>query len=71
MMKKSFNIWSYWSRWFISIKVFIEKKYKVYGVKRRSSIINTQRIDDIYKDVNVNSDFTAFLWRFDRCIINF
>ena len=38
----------------------LKKKYKVYGVKRRSSIINTQRIDDIYKDVNVNSDFTAF-----------
>ena len=41
-------------------KLLLKKKYKVYGVKRRSSIINTQRIDDIYKDVNVNSDFTLF-----------
>ena len=29
-------------------KLLLKKKYKVYGVKRRSSIINTQRIDDIY-----------------------
>ena len=41
-------------------KLLLKKKYKVYGVKRRSSIINTQRIDDIYKDVNVSSDFTLF-----------
>ena len=33
-------------------KFLLEKKYYVYGVKRRSSIINTQRIDDIYKDIN-------------------
>ena len=26
-------------------------------VKRRSSIINTQRIDDIYKDINYKSNF--------------
>ena len=57
MKKKSFNIWSYWTRWFISIKIFIKKKYIVYGVKRRSSIINTQRIDDIYKDINSKSNF--------------
>ena len=41
-------------------KLLLRKKYKVYGVKRRSSIINTQRIDDIYKDININSDFTLF-----------
>ena len=33
-------------------KFLLKKNYKVYGVKRRSSIINTQRIDDIYKDIN-------------------
>jgi len=38
-------------------KFLLEKKYKVYGVKRRSSIINTQRVDDIYKDINIKSDF--------------
>ena len=38
-------------------KFLLEKKYYVYGVKRRSSIINTQRIDDIYKDINYKSNF--------------
>ena len=38
-------------------KFLLKKKYKVFGVKRRSSIINTQRIDDIYKDINIKSDF--------------
>ncbi len=38
-------------------KLLLRKKYKVYGVKRRSSIINTLRIDDIYKDINLKSNF--------------
>ena len=38
-------------------KFLLKKKYKVFGVKRRSSIINTQRVDDIYKDINFKSDF--------------
>ena len=41
-------------------KLLLNKKYKVYGVKRRSSIINTQRIDDIYKDINSKSNFTLY-----------
>ena len=36
---------------------FLLKKNFVYGVKRRSSIINTQRVDDIYKDINYKSNF--------------
>ena len=38
-------------------KFLLNKKYKVYGVKRRSSIINTKRIDDIYRDINYKSNF--------------
>ena len=38
-------------------KFLLKKKYSVYGVKRRSSIINTQRVDDIYKDINYKSNF--------------
>ena len=38
-------------------KFLLKKKYYVYGVKRRSSIINTQRVDDIYKDINYKSNF--------------
>ena len=41
-------------------KLLLKKKYKVYGVKRRSSSINTQRVDDIYKDINLKSDFMLF-----------
>ena len=35
-------------------KFLLKKNYVVYGVKRRSSIINTQRIDDIYKDIIIS-----------------
>ena len=31
-------------------KFLLEKGYEVHGIKRRSSLINTQRIDDIYQD---------------------
>ena len=41
-------------------KLLLKKKYKVYGVKRRSSTINTQRVDDIYKDINLKSNFVLF-----------
>ena len=30
--------------------LLLKKKYEVYGVKRRSSSLNTQRIDHIYQD---------------------
>ena len=33
------------------------KKYEVHGVKRRSSLINTDRIDDIYEDINTAKKF--------------
>ena len=38
-------------------KFLLEKKYIVHGVKRRSSSFNTDRIDDIYKDPHVKSNF--------------
>ena len=38
-------------------KFLLKKKYHVFGVKRRSSIINTKRVDDIYKDINYKSNF--------------
>ena len=33
-------------------RLLLGKGYKVFGVKRRSSSLNTQRIDDIYEDVH-------------------
>ena len=41
-------------------KFLLKKNYKVYGVKRRSSSINTERIDDIYNDINSKSNFVLF-----------
>ena len=36
----------------------LEKGYEVHGIKRRSSLFNTQRIDHIYQDLHVeNSQF--------------
>ena len=31
-------------------KFLLKKKYEVHGVKRRSSSINTSRVDDIYEN---------------------
>ena len=36
----------------ILAKFLLKKNYIVHGIKRRSSSFNTQRIDDIYKDVH-------------------
>ena len=40
-------------------KFLLKKSYIVHGVKRRSSSLNTGRIDDIYKDPFFNK--TNFL----------
>ena len=45
----------------------IEKGYKVYGLVRRSSVINRQRIEDLYfKEYNYVKKSSNFLWRFRR-----
>ena len=31
-------------------ELLLEKGYKVHGIKRRSSLINTDRVDHLYKD---------------------
>ena len=38
-------------------KFLLKKKYIVHGVKRKSSSINTQRIDDIYVDPHYSKNF--------------
>lgn len=35
--------------------LLLSKNYVVHGIKRRSSLINTQRIDHLYEDPHVNS----------------
>jgi GDPmannose 4,6-dehydratase len=38
-------------------KFLLKKKYDVFGVKRRSSSLNTQRVDDIYVDPHRKTKF--------------
>jgi GDPmannose 4,6-dehydratase len=38
-------------------ELLLKKGYTVHGVKRRSSSINTQRIDDIYDEYNEKNFF--------------
>ncbi len=38
-------------------KLLLSKGYEVHGIKRRSSLFNTDRIDDIYKDLHEASQF--------------
>ncbi len=35
-------------------RFLIDKGYRVHGIKRRSSLFNTQRIDDLYEDIHVD-----------------
>ena len=41
-------------------KLLLKKKYIVHGVKRRSSSINTSRIDDIYQEPFVKKKKISF-----------
>lgn len=44
----------------------LEKGYEVHGIKRRSSLFNTQRIDHIYQDPHEShARLHLHLWRFD------
>lgn len=38
-------------------ELLLEKGYEVHGIKRRSSSLNTARIDHLYHDSHVNSNF--------------
>ena len=38
-------------------KLLLQKGYKVHGIKRRSSSLNTKRIDDIYQDIHEAKNF--------------
>ena len=42
-------------------KLLLKKKYIVHGIKRRSSSINTRRIDDIYIDQHIKKKNNFFL----------
>ena len=39
----------------------LEKGYEVHGIKRRSSLFNTQRVDHIYKDRHDENSHLSFI----------
>ena len=42
-------------------KLLLKKGYSVYGIKRRTSLINTQRIDEFFNDKKLHGEkFTLF-----------
>ena len=45
-------------------KLLLKKNYKVYGIKRRTSLINTQRIDEFFEDKRLK-DKNFFLYHGD------
>ena len=47
----------------------IKKNYEVHGVKRKSSSINTSRVDHLYENNKIKSFFFT-LWRFVRLFIS-
>ena len=47
--EKSTNHRIIWTRWFLPIEL-CEKRYEVHGTIRRSSTINTSRIDNIISE---------------------
>ena len=36
-------------------ELLLEKGYEVHGIKRRASLLNTQRIDHIYQDPHIDN----------------
>ena len=42
-------------------KFLLKKGYQVHGIKRRTSLINTQRIDEFFNDKNLHDkNFTLY-----------
>ena len=48
-------------------QLLIKKGYEVHGIKRRSSLFNTERIDHLYQDPHLKKrNFIFASWRHDR-----
>ena len=51
-------------------ELLLSKNYLVHGIKRRTSLINTARIDHIYEsNLKKKKGFLFTLWRYDRWFI--
>ena len=51
-------------------ELLLEKGYEVHGIKRRSSLFNTARIDHLYQDRQVN-DRNFYLQYGDQILLGF
>lgn len=49
-MKKALITWITWQDWAYLAELLLRKGYEVHGLKRRSSLLNTDRIDHLYQD---------------------
>lgn len=54
-MKKALITWITWQDWAYLAELLLKKWYEVHGVKRRTSLINTSRIDSLYQDPHVDN----------------
>lgn len=48
-MKKALITWITWQDWAYLAELLLNKWYEVHGIKRRSSLFNTERIDHLYE----------------------
>ena len=55
MKESCINNRNNWTRWFLFSRAFIKKGLWVHGIKRRASSINTDRIDHLYKDPQIEN----------------
>ncbi len=49
-MKKALITWITWQDWAYLAEFLLEKWYEVHGIRRRTSIFNTERIDHLLQD---------------------
>jgi len=55
MNKKALITWITWQDGAYLAELLLKKWYEVHGIKRRSSLINTSRIDHLYQDPHVDN----------------
>jgi GDPmannose 4,6-dehydratase len=54
-MKKALITWITGQDWAYLAEFLLKKGYEVHGIKRRSSLLNTDRIDHLYQDPHVDN----------------
>ena len=48
-------------------ELLLKKGYEVHGIKRRSSLFNTDRIDHLYQDPHVNNKHFILHYGYLQC----